>query len=78
MFREQNVFSYESNTDFLLNYKDKISVKASVGGNAMNQTYDFAGLYADQLAQPGIYQISNSLDQAVADPLKTRKAIPPV
>ena len=79
MFREQNVFSYESNTDFLLNYKDKIkdkvTVKASVGGNAMNQSYDFAGLYADQLAQPGIYQISNSLDQAVADPLKTRKAI---
>jgi len=79
MFREQNVFSYESNTDFLLNYKDKIkdkiTVKASVGGNAMNQTYDFAGLYADQLAQPGIYQISNSLDQAVADPLKTRKSI---
>ncbi|WP_394990045.1 SusC/RagA family TonB-linked outer membrane protein [Emticicia sp.] len=79
MFREQNVFSYESNTDVLLNYKDnfsdKISVRASVGGNAMKQTYDFAGLYADQLAQPGIYQISNSLDQAVADPLKTRKAI---
>lgn len=79
MFREQNVFSYESNTDFLLTYKDnftnKISVTASAGGNAMRQTYDFAGLYADQLAQPGIYQISNSLDQAVADPLKTKKAI---
>ncbi|WP_285544307.1 SusC/RagA family TonB-linked outer membrane protein [Dyadobacter frigoris] len=79
MYREQNVFSYESNTDFLLNYKDKISgiidVTASVGANAMRQSYDFAGIYADQLAQPGIYQISNSLDQAVADPLKTKKAI---
>jgi TonB-linked SusC/RagA family outer membrane protein len=79
MYREQNVFSYESNTDFLFTYKDefrsKISTSVSVGGNAMRQTYDFAGLYADQLAQPGIYQISNSLDQAVADPLKTRKAI---
>lgn len=79
MYREQNVFSYESNSDFLLTYKDAISSRvafsASVGGNAMRQTYDFAGLYADQLAQPGIYQISNSLDQAVADPQKTRKAI---
>ncbi|MBE9462002.1 SusC/RagA family TonB-linked outer membrane protein [Dyadobacter subterraneus] len=79
MYREQNVFNYESNTDFLLNYKDKIAglidVTASVGANAMRQSYDFAGLYADQLAQPGIYQISNSLDQAVADPLKTKKAI---
>jgi len=79
MYREQNVFNYESNTDFLINYKDKIAsiidVTASVGANAMRQSYDFAGLYADQLAQPGIYQISNSLDQAVADPLKTKKAI---
>ncbi|MCF0063774.1 SusC/RagA family TonB-linked outer membrane protein [Dyadobacter chenwenxiniae] len=78
-YREQNVFTYESNTDFLLNYKDKIAnlidFTASVGGNAMRQSYDFAGMYADQLAQPGIYQISNSLDQAVADPLKTKKAI---
>jgi TonB-linked SusC/RagA family outer membrane protein len=79
MYREQNVFSNESNSDFLLTYKDnfaqKFTVTASGGGNAMRQTYDFAGLYADQLAQPGIYQISNSLDQAVADPLKTKKAI---
>jgi TonB-linked SusC/RagA family outer membrane protein len=79
MFREQDVFSYESNADFLLTYHDelnsKFAITASVGGNAMRQTYDFAGMYADQLAQPGIYQISNSLDQAVADPLKTKKAI---
>ena len=79
MYREQNVFSYESNTDVLLSFKDKLSSKininASAGANSMSQTYDFAGLYADQLAQPGVYQISNSLDQAVADPLKTGKAI---
>ncbi|WP_461052473.1 SusC/RagA family TonB-linked outer membrane protein [Spirosoma arcticum] len=79
MFREQNVFSYESNTDFLLTYRNTLprlfNVTASAGGNAMRQTYDFAGLYADQLAQPGIYQISNSLDQAVADPQKTKRAI---
>ena len=79
MYREQNVFSYESNSDFLLSYRDKIGsridVTASAGSNAMRQSYDFAGIYADQLAQPGIYQISNSLDQAVADPVKTRKAI---
>jgi TonB-linked SusC/RagA family outer membrane protein len=79
MYREQNVFSNETNTDFLLTYKDnfaeKFSLTATAGGNAMRQTYDFAGLYADQLAQPGIYQISNSLDQPTADPLKTKKAI---
>lgn len=79
MYREQNVFSYELNTDALLTYKDvissNISYSVSGGANAMQQTYDFAGMNADQLSQPGIYQISNSLDQAVADPQKTRKAI---
>jgi TonB-linked SusC/RagA family outer membrane protein len=79
MFREQHVFNYEINTDALLTYHDKINEQikytVSAGANAMRQTYDFAGMYADQLAQPGIYQISNSLDQAVADPQKTKKAI---
>ena len=78
MYREQNVFNYELNTDFLLTYKqtfNKIQVTASGGANAMRQTYDFVGLYADQLAQPGIYQISNSLDAPVSDPLRTKKAI---
>ncbi len=79
MYREQNVFSYELNTDALLTYKDvissDISYSVSGGANAMKQTYDFAGMNADQLSQPGIYQISNSLDQAVADPQKSKKAI---
>jgi TonB-linked SusC/RagA family outer membrane protein len=79
MYREQNVFLYEQNTDALLTYNDNINKSLrytiSAGANAMRQTYDFAGMYADQLAQPGIYQVSNSLDQAVADPQKTKKAI---
>ncbi len=79
MYREQNVFNYELNTDALLTWNDKIGDRLkytiSGGANAMRQRYNFAGLYADQLAQPGIYQISNSLDQAVADPQKYEKAI---
>lgn len=79
MFREQDVFNYEMNTDFLLSYKtdigDKFRFSVSGGANAMRQRYDFAGMYADQLSQPGVYQISNSLDQAVADPQHSEKAI---
>ncbi len=79
MFRTQDVFSYEINTDALLTYKDKISptirYTVSAGANAMRQTYDFDGMYADQLSQPGVYQISNSLDPAVADPQRSKKAI---
>jgi TonB-linked SusC/RagA family outer membrane protein len=78
-YREQNIFSYEVNTDALLTYKNnltrKIKYTVSAGANSMYQTYDFAGMYADKLAQPGIYQISNSLDQAVADPQKAKKSI---
>jgi hypothetical protein len=79
MFRTENVFSSEINTDVLLSYKDKIgnsiTYSGSAGGNTMQQYYNFAGMYADQLAQPNVYQISNSLDQAVADPQISRKAI---
>ena len=42
MYREQNVFSYESNTDFLLTYKNtfarQMGLSVSAGGNAMRQT----------------------------------------
>ncbi|WEK35499.1 MAG: SusC/RagA family TonB-linked outer membrane protein [Candidatus Pseudobacter hemicellulosilyticus] len=78
-YREQNIFNYEVNTDALLTYKDRINrdlgFTVAAGGNAMRSTYDFAGMYADQLAQPGVYMISNSLDPAVADPQKNKKAI---
>lgn len=79
MYREQSVFNYEINTDVLLTWKDKINndfnYTISGGANAMRQRYDFRGMYADQLAQPGVYQLSNSLDPAVSDPQKSRKAI---
>ena len=79
MFREQNVFNYELNTDLLITYEnqwgDDFRYTVSGGANAMKQQFDFAGIHADQLAQPGVYQISNSLDQAVADPQHMQKAI---
>lgn len=78
-YRESNVFSFESNSDLLLTYKNEIGSKikysVNAGANALIQKYNFAGIYADQLAQPGVYQLSNSLDPAVADPLRTEKAV---
>ncbi|MCJ8211332.1 SusC/RagA family TonB-linked outer membrane protein [Mucilaginibacter sp. RS28] len=78
-YREENVYSFESNNDLLLTYKDKVNqdIKFSLnaGANALVQNYNFAGIYADQLAQPGVYQLSNSLDPAVADPQRTKKAV---
>lgn len=79
MFRQQNIFNYEINTDALLTYKNKLTpdldFSVAAGANHMTQKYDFAGIYADQLAMPGVYMISNSLDQAVADPNQWQKQI---
>jgi len=78
-YREQNIFSYESNTDALLSYSlglgRKFSYKISGGANIMKTMYNFSGIYADNLAQPNIYQISNSADQPVADPVRSEKQI---
>lgn len=78
-YREQNVFTYEINSDALLTYNSKTDrdfrYKVSVGANAMKYLYNFAGMYADNLSQPGIFQISNSVDPAVADPQRNEKAI---
>ncbi len=79
LYREQNVFNFESNTDFLLTYKNTfpnaVGLTVSGGANAMRQTYDYTSTNADQLSQPGIYQISNSLNLPQIDLIKTRKAI---
>lgn len=79
MYRQQNIFNYESNTDILLSYRGsfagKFNYAVNAGANAMYQYYNFNGMYADQLAMPGVYMISNSLDQAVADPNIWQKGI---
>ncbi len=79
MYREQSITNYESNTDALLSYRHRPGrdwqLALSAGTNYMYQSYQFYGLYADQLAQPGIYQLSNSLDPVVSEADKQRKAI---
>lgn len=79
MFRQQAVFNYEINSDFLLSYKDSFgpnfNVSFNAGGNTMFNYNNFNGVYADQLAMPGLYMISNSLDQPVADPRLLRRSI---
>lgn len=79
MYREQGINNYESNTDALISYKtplnDHFQMSLSGGGNYMFQSYKFQGMYADRLAQPGIYQLSNSLDPVVAQAELQQKAI---
>lgn len=78
-YREQKVFNYEVNTDVLATYKNKITTNLNYsiagGANARRQKSDFNGTYADQLSQPGIYQISNSLDPALSDLSRTDRSV---
>ncbi|EOZ91586.1 TonB-dependent receptor [Indibacter alkaliphilus LW1] len=79
MYRQQSIFNYEINSDLLLTYSEKINgdigVIVSAGGNRMFNYNNFNGVYADQLAMPGLYMISNSLDQPVADPRLLQRSI---
>jgi TonB-linked SusC/RagA family outer membrane protein len=69
MYRQQNVFRIESNTDFLLKYKNtlpgRIKYTVSVGGNQRYNDYKYDNMMADRLTLPGVYNIANSRDPVV-------------
>ncbi|WP_228527898.1 SusC/RagA family TonB-linked outer membrane protein [Pararhodonellum marinum] len=79
IMRQQAIFNYEINSDFLLTYKERFGSDfnfiVAAGANRMYNYNNFNGVYADQLAMPGLYMISNSLDQPVADPRILRRSI---
>ncbi len=64
MYREDKLFFYEQNTDFLLTYSKELNpdfeFTVSVGGNQMRQTNNYNETVAPQLLIPGIYNFSNS------------------
>ena len=70
MFRTQDIDMKETNTDFLLRYKHKITkdieANYSVGGSAMLNSYKMISLSADRLRYPGIYTFANRKDRVVA------------
>ena len=79
MYREDNIFFEERNTDFLLSYNKEISdqwnIGLSFGGNRMEQTYEYNELVAPQLSIPEIYNFRNSRVALQADEFVNRKRI---
>ncbi|MGK0364592.1 MAG: TonB-linked SusC/RagA family outer membrane protein [Saprospiraceae bacterium] len=62
-YAEHDVFYRETNTDFLLNYREdlgEIGFDLSVGGNRLDQTASTSQTQALSLAQPGIFKLSNA------------------
>ncbi|HRA10159.1 MAG: SusC/RagA family TonB-linked outer membrane protein [Chitinophagaceae bacterium] len=74
MFRSQNIFTQELNTDFLIRYgRDigkKFNVVVSGGGSQMRNKYIRDELRADQLNLPGYYNLANSKNPLVALPYR--------
>lgn len=74
MFRTQNIFTQEINSDFLLRYNTRFSRKIragfSAGGNSMTNRYIRDELRADQLNYPAIYTLANTKNPLVALPYR--------
>ena len=62
-YREQNVFSFESNADFLIKYDKQIgnfAMSLNFGGNNLYQTDRNVSLKTMNLRKPGIYSLQNT------------------
>ncbi|MGX5689237.1 SusC/RagA family TonB-linked outer membrane protein [Arcticibacter tournemirensis] len=79
MFRTQNIFSQEMNSDFLLRYSKKITkdfdASLSAGGSMLKNNYVKDELRADSLLYPGIYSLANNAGTLLPVPYKSKYAI---
>ena len=79
MFRTQNIFTQEINSDFLVRYDKsfipKLTSNFSFGGARMNNRYNRDELRADKLLYPGIFNFANSKNVPVAYPYKSEYAV---
>ncbi|MET3115125.1 TonB-linked SusC/RagA family outer membrane protein [Pedobacter sp. CG_S7] len=79
MYRTQNIYNQEVNSDFLLRYNDKIGSKfeysVTAGGSKMQNKYIRDELRADQLLYPDVFSFSNSKNLVVAMPYRADYAM---
>ncbi len=79
MYREDDIFFMERNSDFLLSYTNNSSdvwgFNVSIGGNQMKQIQDFQQTVAPQLLIPEIYNFSNSAVQLQVTEINNEKRI---
>ncbi len=62
-YRKQNIFNYETNSDFLLTYRENFSnglnFSISAGGNLMKSHYNLLEASVTGLITPRVYKLSN-------------------
>jgi len=79
MYRQEQQYFEERNSDFLLTYTKKISsdfnIRISAGGNSMNQRRETLSNQANQLNIPGVYNLGNSRTPVVVRQIDSKYAI---
>jgi len=78
MYKEQSVYGFEMNNDFLLSYKDRFNdfdLNASFGGNNMYYKSRNVQMKASKLLEPDLYNIRNSDGQLFTSSDLRRKSI---
>ncbi|WP_316803553.1 SusC/RagA family TonB-linked outer membrane protein [Pedobacter nototheniae] len=78
-YRTQDIYSQETNFDFLVHYDKKINkdiqMNLSVGGSQLRNRYDKSDLRADGLKTPGLYELTNNLYPLTSIPDTSRYRI---
>ncbi|GAB3906737.1 SusC/RagA family TonB-linked outer membrane protein [Mucilaginibacter boryungensis] len=76
MYRTQNIFNREINTDFLLKYKKDltklITSDISFGGSILKNNYKKDETRAERLFTPGIFNFANSIDLPLSYPYSSQ------
>jgi len=79
MYRTQNIFNQEINSDFLLRYQNTILKKfeysITAGGSQMQNRYQRDEVRADQLLYPNVFTFANAKNTLVALPYKSRYGV---
>ncbi|CAN5875975.1 SusC/RagA family TonB-linked outer membrane protein [soil metagenome] len=78
-FKQQNIFTYEINTDALLTYREEIGsafkLSASVGANSMHRKFTGIDGEVIGLVIPGVYKLSNGINNPVLTTFNSEKVI---
>ncbi|WP_308850901.1 SusC/RagA family TonB-linked outer membrane protein [Pedobacter sp.] len=79
MYRTQNIYSQESNSDFLFRYNKKISNKfqasVSAGGSHLQNSYVSDDIFSNALIYPQIFTLANSKDVLRVTPYRSQYVI---
>jgi TonB-linked SusC/RagA family outer membrane protein len=78
-YKEQDAMWMEHNTDILVNYReqlsDKIKMTVGAGGNIRKEQSDSKSTSANGLMLPGIFKLSNALNNLYVEALKTERQV---